>query len=78
MLVRKCIVTAFKIPVFVKELLKPARLINFIGNIKLRSFLMDMKGTFLFRLPIIILTVVITFILSVSLEHFQRYHPLSN
>ena len=54
MLVRKCIVTAFKIPVFLKELLKPARLINFIGNIKLRSFLMDMKGTFLFRLPIII------------------------
>ena len=78
MLLRKYIATAFKIPVFVKELLEPARLIYFIVNIKLRNFLMDMKGTFLFRLTIIILTVVITFILSVSLEHFQRYHPLSN
>ena len=37
---------------------------------------MDMTGAFLFRLTIIILTLVITFIPSVFLEHFQRYHLL--
>ena len=39
---------------------------------------MDTKGTWLFRLTIIICTVVITFILSVFQEHFQRYHLLNN
>ena len=37
MLLRKCIATAFKIPVFAKEILGSDRLINFIVYIKLNA-----------------------------------------
>ena len=39
---------------------------------------MGIKGTLLYPLTIIILTVVITIILSIFLEHFQRSHLLSS
>ena len=81
MLLRKYIVTAFKIPISVKKLLEPTGLITFLYSIhrveRYRNLLVDMKGILLFRSIIIILT-VITFILFVSLEHRQRYYLLSN
>jgi len=65
----------------VNELLELTGLINFYSIHKVqryRNVLMDMTGNFLFRLTIIILTLVIAFISSVFLEHFQRYHLLIN
>lgn len=70
MLLCKCIATDFKILIAVKELVELTRLINF-SYIRLNAT--DMKGTFLVRLTIRICTIVITFILSVFQEHFQRY-----